>query len=457
MVQSTITDLKEHLHVIDEGLHEITLDQHHVNNESDGIAVRDERDCTIQCLEICEQAAVVIDEKMLLMDRNCLAPTLSGAHKSSAANLTAPQEIVGESLQRCGSRTQTAGAQLKNRPEFLTAWIKHLSASSLEPNSIAPSDHERCTYQEDDQIPFAPDGSAPLISDGVEKVKGTSGLFEGLKCVRKTLILQNETEPIVKLHQRRTIVEEVKVLHSARHHHVIELIHVYFDTVDENQWKFAIVMDRADSNLHLYLRPGMSPPIQWFSCLIGVVHYIHSLGIRHRDIKPSNILVKGQRVILADFGISQMGLGKTMPTTYQYRNSSRTRQYCAPEVDLGATRGRSADMFSLGAVFLEMLVVLFFPDRLKDLYSVLKPSAQSISSYANRLEEVHCWIRDSLHNVGWQQDLLATCSRMLDPDRHSRPSADDVRKTWSNLSNQNISMVCDCAQSLSRTKSEILN
>jgi hypothetical protein len=213
-------------------------------------------------------------------------------------------------------------------------------------------------------------------------------------------------------------------------------------------------MDRAEANLHLYLAPGRSPPLQWLACLTSVVHYIHSLGIRHRDIKPSNILVKGQSIFLADFGISQMGLGKTVPTTYQFRNSSRTREYCAPEVDRGSTRGRSADIFSLGAVFLEMFLACFFPKLMSELNSILKPEPQSISSYANHIGEVHEWTNANLHSTGWQYDLLDTFTRMLHVDRHSRPCAEDLERELSFYSAADPSLICNCVKHATRTKCE---
>lgn len=54
---------------------------------------------------------------------------------------------------------------------------------------------------------------------------------------------------------------------------------------------------------------------KWFGCLANAVAHIHETGIRHRDIKPENILMKGGAVLLADFGISKMGLGQTLSTT----------------------------------------------------------------------------------------------------------------------------------------------
>ena len=87
------------------------------------------------------------------------------------------------------------------------------------------------------------------------------------------------------------------------------------------------------------------------------------------------MLIKGEKILLADFGISQMGLGKTIPTTYEYRNASRLREYCAPEVDKGSTRGRSVDIFSLGAVFLEMLIAENYSNRFEELNKILKPQS----------------------------------------------------------------------------------
>lgn len=133
-------------------------------------------------------------------------------------------------------------------------------------------------YARDSDIPFAPDGKSPLISGFVEKVEGTSTPFIGLKCARKTIIM--EADPELQDGIKRRLTEEAKILHHTQHRHVVRLVHSYFEDEDEEKIKFAIIMDRAEANLHQYLKPGKTPSSQWFGCLISVVHHIHDLGIR---------------------------------------------------------------------------------------------------------------------------------------------------------------------------------
>ncbi|KAH7132746.1 kinase-like domain-containing protein [Dactylonectria macrodidyma] len=313
-----------------------------------------------------------------------------------------------------------------------------------------------CVYKKDAEIPFAPDGNYPFISHSVIKVKGISGRFQGLKCVQKTIIDPTETDEFLLGKKRRKLVQEAKILHLARHHHVVQLIHTYFVDSTEDQIHFSIVMDRADANLHDYLKPKNPPKERWFGCLVNAISHIHLLGIRHRDVKPSNILIKGDKPLLADFGISQMGLGKTLPTTYEHRNAARTREYCAPEVDRGSTRGRSADIFSLGAVFLEMLLAYSYPDGFKELQRVLESPSHNGASYAKHIDEVHAWITKKVHLVGWQYEVLCLCKKMLHQDRLQRPDAANIELDISSLLTTDESMACRCAKNLALSENDKL-
>lgn len=294
-------------------------------------------------------------------------------------------------------------------------------------------------YDTDGEIPFTPDGNSSIISGSVDRVRGSMFPFQGMHCARKTVIIPNPADRNSIKHRLR---QETKALHNSRHKHVVQLFHSYFDNQHRNQLRFCIIMERAEENLANYLTsdasPANLPDRRWLGCLLVALQHIHGLGIRHRDIKPGNILVKNNKVLLADFGISQMGLGKTIPTTRQGRSASRSTEFCAPEVEEGNTRGRSADVFSLGAVFLLICVMHSGPGDYQSLADVLR--LKKPEGFASNIDHVHDWIGKyelSLGQNSWQSNIVQLCKMMLQLDRDRRPLASALE-----LSDLQLSCTC---------------
>ncbi|OCL08647.1 hypothetical protein AOQ84DRAFT_363927 [Glonium stellatum] len=75
--------------------------------------------------------------------------------------------------------------------------------------------------------------------------------------------------------------------------------------------------------------------------------YIHEMRVKHKDIKPSNPLVDGDKTYITDFDISK-----------DMVNAGTTAYYASEAVNCAERRGRSADIFSLGCVILELATVL---------------------------------------------------------------------------------------------------
>jgi serine/threonine protein kinase len=110
--------------------------------------------------------------------------------------------------------------------------------------------------------------------------------------------------------------------------------------------------------------------------------------------------------------------------------TTKTYEYCAPEVADGTMRGRSSDVFSLGCVFLEIISVLSgFTD-----YEQCKTQRQdgADSSFHANLDSVGKWVRDMYsaelkHTEEPAENgtiqLLYIAKSMLHPDRMERPSA----------------------------------
>ena len=106
-----------------------------------------------------------------------------------------------------------------------------------------------------------------------------------------------------------------------------------------------------------------------FGSLVSALTYIHKSFMRHKDIAPSNILIHRGKVLLSDFGTA-FAFVEGYSATYGIP-SPAYNIYKASEVNNRSRRGRSADIWSLGYVYFEILSVLnkaIFLDTYLTLY-----------------------------------------------------------------------------------------
>lgn len=139
--------------------------------------------------------------------------------------------------------------------------------------------------------------------------------------------------------------------------------------------------------------------------------------------------------IRADFGISKRFAADNLSQTSGL--IALTRKYCAPEVYEGEPRGRAADIFSLGCVFLEIATVIREKslDDFADFRSRVKDAEEDDrdESYHGNLDRVMEWI-DGLYQVSVLRlgtrdrtnERLSTISQMLSLNVVDRPTASSV-------------------------------
>ncbi|CAG9983125.1 unnamed protein product [Clonostachys byssicola] len=173
-------------------------------------------------------------------------------------------------------------------------------------------------------------------------------------------VISRKTQHDDAREQMRMAKQEIEVLRRVDHVHCIKFVGSYTDAksigiivnpaADCNLAKFLSHFDHRNEDQYMVLA-------SFFGSLASALEYLHyDVRIRHKDIKPQNILVKGENVMLADFGISLDWSEKTHSTTNQ--EAIRSPVYCSPEVARGEPRNSRSDVWSLGCVFLEMAAVI---------------------------------------------------------------------------------------------------
>ena len=86
-----------------------------------------------------------------------------------------------------------------------------------------------------------------------------------------------------------------------------------------------------------------------YQTLLGL-SFMHKYGFFHRDLKPENLLVTGEIVKIADFG-----LAREIRSIPPYTEYVSTRYYRAPECILKSTNYNSPiDIWALGCIMAEM-------------------------------------------------------------------------------------------------------
>jgi serine/threonine protein kinase len=155
----------------------------------------------------------------------------------------------------------------------------------------------------------------------------------------------------------RQLQEEIQILKRLNHHHTVR----YMGSYTSPTVLGLIMTPIADLDLAQYLElANASDYVElrtFFGCLATGLDYLHQSMVRHKYIKSRNVRVHNGKVLFADFGLSLDFSEADGDTTVSMVNGM-TPRYCAPEVADCLPRRKSADIWSLGVVFLEMTTIL---------------------------------------------------------------------------------------------------
>lgn len=257
-------------------------------------------------------------------------------------------------------------------------------------------------------------------------------------------------------HCRRKIGDaerkEITILKKLSHNHIVKLVGTYthrqflglllwpvavcdmatffedFETVlgenrtidDEQSARLTALGLPCESQASLHSHGGefLYPKI---GCLASAIAYLHEQKVRHKDLKPSNVLLSRNNLWVTDFGTSTDFSLLSISAT---ENGERgTPKYFAPEVAAFKPNGRSADVFSLGCIFLEILTVV--------KYGILGPMRMSRpamdGSFQSNLNSRQEWLQMLNAESPHYKHLLCEIEDMLDIDPQKRPTAFELK------------------------------
>ena len=187
-----------------------------------------------------------------------------------------------------------------------------------------------------------------IVGDGAygsvyKAINATTGEVVAIKKMKKKFTSWEECMSL----------REIKSLRKLNHPNIVKLkevirvsdeLNFVFEFLEQNAYQ--LIKDKTE---HL---PEEKIKSLVYQTLQGLA-YMHKHGFFHRDMKPENLMVQGDCLKIADFGLAREIRSRPPFTDYV-----STRWYRAPEILLHSTNYNSPiDIFALGAIMAEFYLL----------------------------------------------------------------------------------------------------
>lgn len=228
------------------------------------------------------------------------------------------------------------------------------------------------------------------------------GAVVGLKQIQTELISENA---------RKQAANEVLLLKSLYHVNIVRFYDSFMEAGVLN-----IVMEYADGgNLRQLVKLQVRKQLgsfteerimSWFAQLVLAVAYIHGKNVLHRDLKAQNVFLTKKNVVkLGDFGISKALTDDVLAST-----ACGTPESMSPEICRGEPYGKKSDIWSLGCVLYEMMMLRrpFEAPSLPDMFTRI------------------CRGNYDMIPDTFSRELRLLIQLMLQQDPAKRPSIEDI-------------------------------
>ena len=169
-----------------------------------------------------------------------------------------------------------------------------------------------------------------------------TGEIVAIKILKKKYSTWNECIELREVKSLDILKKHDNIIKLKEMIRVEDTLHLVFEFMEKNLYEMMMQkQNKKFSEAQIRL-------IMW-QALQGIA-YTHKYGFFHRDLKPENMLVNGETIKIADFG-----LAREIRSLPPYTDYIATRYYRAPECILKSTNYNSpVDIWALGCIMAEL-------------------------------------------------------------------------------------------------------
>lgn len=194
-----------------------------------------------------------------------------------------------------------------------------------------------------------------IMVEGLLGKGRSSAVYRGLDTQTATQVSLKILDPFLAQDpvSLKRFSREVGIIRSLSHANIIKLYSCF-----KFQEFYVLVMEYFDSldgisYLNRYGVPDIADFLTIARQIVSAIQSCHQVNILHRDLKPHNILISADKNCkVVDFGISRIN---TMSDLTKTGTILGTPEYMAPELFVSGRADPRADIYSLGAVFYELM------------------------------------------------------------------------------------------------------